>query len=206
VTRIGKPVAVRRLPIFGLDQPAFETFGVVIEPETADSPRLNRAPGNLGYLWIQRALEFPRQAYIGSLRYYYRATRCEFMQKHPSSTVVLIPLGLRPSIIYVALDADGEVPDLETARAFILEGGAGIVLHPGVWIRYAYPLSAFADFAYVTQRVDPATANTSDDVVRCNLDQAFGLVLDIDFVPRSDAEVAPTGAVIAGPPQRPPLE
>jgi len=197
---------VLRVPVEPLDQDRFGPYGSIIGPETADSPRLNRAPGNLGFLWIQKALEFPRQPYVGSLRYYHRATRCEFMQKHPASTVVLIPLGFAPSVVYVATDDGADRPDLASLRAFLLEGGRGIILDRGTWIRYAYPLGPFADFAYVTQRVDAATANVSDDVVRCRLDETFGKVLDIEFVAPPDAELGVGGAVVAGPPRRPPHE
>ncbi len=199
-------VEVRRLPVSSLDAAAFDPYGAIIGPESADSARLNRAPGNLGYLWIQKPLEFPRQAYVGSLRYYYRATRCEFMQKHPESTVVLIPLGFAPSVIYVATEGNPGEPDLATARAFLLEGGRGVILHRGTWVRYAYPLGPFADFAYVTQRVDPATANTSDDVVRCRLDETFGLVLDVEFRPGPDAVIGNGEVVVSGPPRHPPHE
>ena len=199
-------VEVRRVPLSSLDAVSFEPYGAIIGPETADSPRLNRAPGNLGYLWIQKPLEFPRQAYVGSLRYYYRATRCEFLQKHPASTVVLIPLGFAPSVIYVASEGNPGEPDLATVRAFLLEGGRGVILHQGTWVRYAYPLGAFADFAYVTQRVDPATANTSDDVVRCRLDETFGLVLDVEFRPGVEAVIGSNDVVVSGPPRNPPHE
>jgi ureidoglycolate hydrolase len=197
---------IRRLPVRHLDAVAFAPYGAVIGPETADSPNLNRAPGYLGYLWIQKALEFPRQAYVGCVRYYYRATRCEFVQKHPASTVVLIPLGLRASVIFVATDDGADRPDLATAQAFLLEGGRGVVLHRGTWVRYAFPLAPFVDFAYVTQRVDPATANSSDDVVRSRLDVDFGLVLDVEFQAIADLEIGPGGAVVSGRPRNPPLE
>jgi ureidoglycolate lyase len=206
MTQNVKDLEVRRVPLQPLDSTAFAPYGAVIGPESADSPQLNRAPGNLGYLWIQRPLEFPRQPYVGSLRYYYRAMRCEFLQKHPASTVVLIPLGFQSSVIYVATDDGRERPDLGTVRAFLLEGGHGVILDRGIWIRYAFPIGRFADFAYVTQRVDPSTANTSDDVVRCRLDEVFGLVLDVDFLPGADAELGVGGAVVAGPPRNPPHE
>ena len=199
-------VEVRRLPLRQLERAAFEPYGVIIGPETADSPNLNRAPGYLSYLWIQKPLEYPGQAYIGSVRYYYRATRCDFVQKHPASTVVLIPLGHQPSVIFVASDDGSDRPDLATARVFLLTGGAGVILHRGTWVRYAYPLGPFADFAYITQRVDPKTANTTDDVVRCVLDAMFGLVLDIETEPPSGVELGAGGAVTSGPPRNPPLE
>ncbi len=198
--------AVRYLPLSPVEAGSFEPFGAVIGPESADSPRLNRAPGNLGFLWLHKPLEFPKQPYVGCLRYYYRATRCEFLQKHPDSTVLLIPLGHEPSVVYVATDDGHGLPNLDTARAFLLTGGKGIVLNRGTWIRYAFPLGAFADFAYVTQRVDPITANTSDDVMRCVLPVAFGLVLDVAFAAPANSELGPGGAVISGPTRNPPLE
>ena len=199
--------AVRRLAVERLDRVAFEPFGAVIAPETADSPNLNRASNNLGYLWVQKELEFPGRAYMCSLRYYYRGNRCEFVQKHPASTITLIALGMHPAAVVVVPDAGGR-PDVDAARAFLITGATGVVIHRGVWVRYAYPLGAYVDFAYVTQRVDPATANTSDDVVRVNLDTELGFVFDLEFAPpEGDGyEHGPSGAVVAGPPHNPPGE
>ena len=199
--------AVRRLAVEHLDRVAFEPFGAVIAPETADSPNLNRASNNLGYLWVQKELEFPGRAYMCSLRYYYRGNRCEFVQQHPASTITLITLGMHPAAVVVVPDAGGR-PDVDAARAFLIAGATGVVIHRGVWVRYAYPLGAYVDFAYVTQRVDPATANTSDDVVRVNLDTELGFVFDLEFAsPEGDGyELGPSGAVVAGPPHNPPGE
>ncbi len=191
-----------------VERSTFEPYGALIAPETVDSPNLNRAPGNLGFLWVQKELEFPKRAYMCSLRYYYRGNRCEFLQKHPASTITLITLGITPSAFVAAPDDGGGRPDLDEARAFLLTGGVGVVLHRGIWVRYAFPLGLYADFAYVTQRVDPATANTSDDVVRCNLDTEFGFVYDLEFaVPEGDGfEIAPSGALKAGPGRNPPWQ
>lgn len=201
------PLSVRRLAVEHLDRSAFEPFGAVISPETADSPNLNRAANNLGYLWVQKELEFPGRAYMCSLRYYYRGNRCEFVQKHPASTITLITLGMHPAAVVVVPDVDGR-PEVDAARAFLLTGGTGVVIHRGTWVRYAYPLGAYVDFAYVTQRVDPATANTTDDVVRVNLDSELGFVFDLEFAPpEADGyEHGPSGAVVAGPPHNPPGE
>ena len=199
--------SVRRLAVEHIDRDAFEPFGAVIAPETADSPNLNRASNNLGYLWVQKELEFPGRAYMCSLRYYYRGNRCEFVQQHPASTITLITLGMNPAAFVVAPDVDGR-PDVDAARAFLLTGGMGVVIDRGTWVRYAYPLGAYVDFAYVTQRVDPATANTTDDVVRVNLDSELGFVFDLEFAPPAGDgyRLGPTGAVVAGPPHNPPGE
>ena len=199
--------SVRRLAVEHIDRVAFKPFGAVIAPETADSPNLNRASNNLGYLWVQKELEFPGRAYMCSLRYYYRGNRCEFLQKHPASTITLITLGMHPAAFVAAPDVGGR-PDVDAARAFLLTGGTGVVINRGTWVRYAYPLGAYVDFAYVTQRVDPATANTTDDVVRVNLDSELGFVFDLEFAPPAgdDYQLGSSGAVVAGPPHNPPGE
>jgi ureidoglycolate hydrolase len=199
---------IQRIAVEPLSSESFARFGSVIRAEAMDSPNLNRAPGNLGVLWVQRALSFPGQAYLGTLRYYYRGVRCEFVQRHPESTVVLIPLGGRPSVVVAAGAAPDGSPSLSDAHAFLLDGSAGIVFHPNIWLRYAYPIGEFTDFAYITQRVDPETANTTDDTVRCNLDQEFSSVLEFAFSqPEGDEyEFGPGGVVRVGPPRRPPWE
>jgi hypothetical protein len=60
------------------------------------------------------------------------------------------------------------------------------------------------DFAYLTQRVDPATANTTDDTLRFRLVDHLGLVLDVSHEPPPDAELGPGGAVIGLSPKEPP--
>ena len=203
-----KTITVQQLPVQGLNGSAFEPFGAVIEPETVDPPNLNRSPGNLGMLWVKKALEFPKQPYMCCLRYYYRGARCEFLQKHPASTIVLIPLGMRPSAFVVAPDDGQGRPVVEQATSFLLDGSKGVILHRGIWVRYAYPLGEFVDFAYVTQRVDPATANTTDDTVRVNLDTEMGFVFDLVFEVPTGAgyERSQSGAMVAGPPRTPPWQ
>jgi|SRR5579859_1704479 len=200
--------SVRRLPVQHIEREAFAKFGTLIAPETADSPRLNRAPGHFGYLWVQKELEFPKTAYMCALRYYHRGTRCEFLQKHPASTIVLIAMGAGASVFYAAPDDGHDHPDVDEAQAFLLRASQGIVLHRGIWVRYAYPVGEFSDFAYVTQRVDPATANSTDDVVRSNLDKDFGIVLEasLDPAPGAPFEFGPSGAVVSGPPRHPPSD
>ncbi len=198
-------IEVRPLEVEHLSRESFEPFGCLIAPEGADSPRFNRAPGNLGFLWVQKAIEFPKQPYMCTLRYYHRGTRCEFLQKHPESTIVLITLTGAAAIL-VAPDAT-EGPAVDGARAFLLTPGMGVVINRSTWIRYAYPVTPYVDFAYITQRVDPATANSTDDTVRTNLGDEFGIVFDMRFgieKGREGYEFGVGGAVTAAPERMPP--
>ena len=198
-------IEVRPLAVEHLSREGFEPFGCLIAPEEADSPRFNRSPGNLGFLWVQKAIEFPKQPYMCTLRYYHRGTRCEFLQKHPESTIVLITLTGTAAI--VAAPDGREGPAVDEARAFLLTPGVGVVINRDTWIRYAYPVTPYVDFAYVTQRVDPATANSTDDTVRANLGDDLGIVFDMRFgieQGREGYEFGVGGAVTTGPERIPP--
>ena len=173
-------IEVRPLAVEHLSREAFEPFGCLIAPEEPDSPRFNRAPGNLGFLWVQKAIEFPKQPYMCTLRYYHRGTRCEFLQKHPESTIVLITLTGTAAIVVTSDGREG--PAVDEARAFLLTPGVGVVINRSTWIRYAYPVTPYVDFAYITQRVDPVTANSTDDTVRTNLGDEFGIVIDLSSI------------------------
>jgi ureidoglycolate hydrolase len=198
---------IRQIMVEPLDPDLFHRFGTVIRAESLDAPTFNRAPGNMGVLWVQHPIEFPKQAYLGALRYYYRGARCDFLQRHPESTVVLIPLG-RPSIVFAAGAADDGRPSTDDIHAFLLDGSAGVAFHRNVWLRYAYPLGDYVDFAYITQRVDPATANSTDDTQRFRLDDELSLVIEFAFMPPRGAgfEYGAADVVRAGPGRNPPWE
>jgi ureidoglycolate hydrolase len=151
----------------------------------------------MAFLWVHRELEYPAQPFIATSRYYYRGTRCDYMQRHPHSTTVLIPLGCpHTSVIMLAPDDEQGRPDTDRADAFCLDGTFGVVVHPNTWIRYAYPITRFADFAYVTSRVDPET-----DIERFSLENELNVVLEFAFSrPKGvGVELTPGGAVLALP-------
>jgi len=184
-------VDVRRVAVGPLDAVDFAPFGSVIEPGGADDPTLNRAPGHMAYMWVHQHLQYPKQPFIATCRYYFRGARCEYLQKHPASTVVLIPLDGKPSVIWVAPDRDGE-PDLAGIRAVLLDGHRGVVVNPGIWIRYAYPVLDTADFAYISARQDP-----EEDIVRRSMERDDNVVLEWYVDGPAGEEVAKTsgGAV-----------
>lgn len=192
-------ISVKRVAVGQLGQSALGDLGSVVEPGSVADESLNRAPGQMAFLWIHQSLSYPRDPYIATGRYYFRGARCEYLQRHPESTVVLIPLGGTQSVIFIAPDSDGQ-PDLGQAQAIFLEGDRGIVINPGVWVRYAYPVGAFADFAYVSARVDP-----EEDIERINLEERFGTVLEWYFGPPTadGVELSRGGAVLSLPQRLP---
>jgi ureidoglycolate hydrolase len=188
-------IRVVSVPLRHLDSTRFAPYGVVVEAGLPDSKNLNRAPGQMAFMWVHRMLEYSKQPFLATCRYYYRGSRCEFLQRHPSSNVVLVPLGCHPSVILLAPDASG-VPDVERAEGFLLDGSKGVVIEPNTWIRYAYPLTEFADFAYVSARLDPA-----DDIEHVYLDRDLGVVLEFQMRPPEGpgVEYSLGGAVTALP-------
>ena len=183
---------VRRVPVRPLDTESFKRYGSVIEAGAVDDPSLNRAPGQMAYMWVHQFLAYPKPAFIATCRYHYRGARCEYLQRHPESTVVLIPIDGNPSVIWLAPDRDG-LPDLDLAEAVLLDGRRGIVLNPGFWIRYAYPVVDTADFAYVSARVDP-----EEDIERVYIERDHGTVLEWYFdAPAGDGvKLTQGGAVL----------
>jgi ureidoglycolate hydrolase len=187
--------SIRRVAVRPLDRDEFRRYGSVIEAGAVDDPSLNRAPGQMAFLWVQQSLAYPKTPFVGTCRYYYRGTRCEYVQQHPESTVVLIPIDGRPSVIWFLPDRGGQ-PDVDRAEAVLLDGRRGIVTNPGTWIRYAYPVLQAADFAYVSARIDP-----EEDIRRVYLERDHGVTLEwfFDVPPGPGVKLTEGGAVLALP-------
>jgi ureidoglycolate hydrolase len=166
---------VRRVRVQPLDVQAFARYGTVVEPGHVEDPTLNRAPGQMAYLWVHQPLQYPKPPYFATCRYYYRGSRVEYLQQHPESTVFLVPLDGKPSVVMFAPDRDDQ-PDLDGVEAILLDGHRGLIVNPGVWLRYAYPILETADYAYVSARIEP-----EDDIRRVYLDRDHGIVLEWYF-------------------------
>jgi ureidoglycolate hydrolase len=191
--------AVKRVAVRHPDAESFAPYGVLVRAGAPDGPDLNRAPGQMAFLWVHRSLSYPAEPFLATSRYYYRGARCEYMQRHPQSTTVLIPLGYpHTSVIILAHDDGRGRPDPDRAEAFCLDGTFGVVVHPNTWIRYAYPITPFADFAYVSSRVDAET-----DIERFSLENELNVVLEFAFTAPDGPGVALTpGGAVTGLPSR----
>ncbi|GAA1321819.1 ureidoglycolate lyase [Leucobacter albus] len=55
-----------------------------------------------------------------------------FMERHVNIEEALLPAG-HPIVLAVASTGEGEAPRAEDVRAFVIEPGTAVVLHPGVW-------------------------------------------------------------------------
>jgi ureidoglycolate hydrolase len=186
------PLDIQRVPVRPLDPASFAAFGDIVQAGDVQDPSLNRAPGLMAFMWVHTTLAYPRMPFVATCRYVYRGARCEYVQRHPESTVVLIPIDGKPSVIWFLPDANGK-PDVAGAQAVLLDGEAGIVVKPNVWLRYAYPVTDRADFAYVSARVDP-----EEDIERVYLERDHNTVLEwyYDVPTGVGVETTSGGAVV----------
>ena len=149
-----------RVPVRPLDAATFARFGSVIEAGRPGDETLNRAPGQMAVHVGPPAADVPEDAVHRDLPLLLPRRPLRLRPEPSGQHRRARPDRAKPSVIWFLPDKDGK-PDLGEAQAILLDGRRGIVLNPGVWIRYAYPLLDTADFAYVSARVDP-----EDDIER----------------------------------------
>ena len=112
---------------------------------------------------------------LNVLHYEHRPLRCDHLNRHHRATQALIPLGGRPALVVVAaahLDF-GRVEHLESIRAFILDGTAGINLSLATWHWGPYPLMDEVDLVNVQGR------GFEDDNEVADLRAAFDTFVDV---------------------------
>lgn len=68
-----------------------------------------------------------------------RPLRVTWLERHFLHTQTFIPLGGKPFLAVLAPPSDGDMPDLDAARAFLFEGSAGIALRLGTW--HEFPMA-----------------------------------------------------------------
>lgn len=74
---------------------------------------------------------------------------CTTLQVLPNSIEMYLSLDGKPSVFFVApgRKAGPQAPDESRVEAFILEGGASVVVDKGIWHVAPFPLTETADFA-----------------------------------------------------------
>ena len=85
---------------------------------------------------------------LGLLRVKKTPVELKKMVKLFDSTEAYITLDGNPSIEFVALDKDGK-PDEATLKAFMLQGGQGVVVAKNVWHCTPFALADKTDFALI---------------------------------------------------------
>lgn len=103
-----------------------------------------------------------------------RPLEVRYLERHPGHTQTFIPLGNRPFLAVFAPPCDGDLPDLDTVRAFRFEGDTGITLHRGTWHEFPFPVQDDTHIVVVL------SAQTTRDLQQraTNGIEAFGPDLD----------------------------
>ncbi|WP_039852167.1 ureidoglycolate lyase [Hylemonella gracilis] len=153
-----KPVPLSPLP---LTAPAFEPFGVVIQPpggpgrvinagsarrfELAPDLQLHALDGRASLsLFRAQARSFPQTLTV--------------LERHALGSQSFIPLGVRRFVIVVA--TAGAFPRAQDLRAFVTDGMQGVMLAPGVWHHALLAVDA-GDFAVIERAADAVDCEES---------------------------------------------
>ena len=175
---------------------AFAPFGEVLSPRAAP-PITNRTLIEKGFVrtkdpvsdsrypdfdvldyWTPIAEISKDTMRFGYLRPKPRPLRVSWFERHVLGTQTFIPIGGKRALFVVAPAGDNAdpdaLPDLALARAFVLDGTAGVNIKPGTWHWTPFPLEAGADFVIlVRDRAGP------DDLNFVDLEQRLGARIDV---------------------------
>lgn len=124
----------------------FAPYGTLLS-QPATEPLLAR--GDITY-WHATAdlAALAGSGVTGFLTAHRREGRLTQIERHLHTCEAFIPLTGRSLFV---VGPPGEL-DLARLRAFVLEPGAGILLHPGTWHWAPYPLTETADFLLLLRR------------------------------------------------------
>jgi ureidoglycolate lyase len=112
---------------------------------------------------------------LNVLSYDHRPLVCDHLNRHHRATQALVALGGRPTLVVVApADLDFSTTDhLDSVRAFLCDGTAGINLALGTWHWGPYPLMAHVDL------VNVQGAGFADDNEIAYLQRDLGVVVTV---------------------------
>ena len=102
---------------------------------------------------------------------------CDKLECHMNCSETIIPM-LGQSILIVGLPEIGpdssNLPDIESIKAFFIDGTKGVNLKQGVWHWLPYPLSAEAHFALVLKKGTP-----EEDLQVVDLNKELGMTIKL---------------------------
>ena len=115
-----------------------------------------------------------------------RPFEVHWIERHFKHTQTFIPLGGAPFIAVLAPPTDGDLPDLETVRAYRFDGTAGFTMKLGTWHEFPFAVEDEADIVVILRReatqslldTDPATGEVrGPDIQKQDLIKQHGVQL-----------------------------
>ena len=101
-----------------------------------------------------------------------RPLQVTWLERHFLHTQSFIPLGGKPFVMVLAPPTEGDMPDLDAARAIRFDGSAGIALRIGTWHEFPLALEDDSDVIVLIRR------DTVRDLARVEGNEARGPDLD----------------------------
>ena len=148
-----------------LTQEVFSPFGIVLGEPTDTGPNIVDAISNvwLGFSDLMGIGE-TKGKQVTYLKIIHRPAAFEMIEKHTTSAEAFIPLEGQSILLVVpaeAVDGDGK-PDMGRAKAFLMDGSKGVLLHRSTWHAVPYNLTAQATYLVL---VDDAIME-KDDIIK----------------------------------------
>lgn len=175
---------------------ALRPFGTLLGPGRQDAALASNF--YVGHVRMSRPVEFvcgpPVDLQLATLAR--RPGEVRYLERHFQHTQTFIPLGGKGFAMVLAPASEGELPEIDAARAFLFDGGAGFALHLGVWHEFPFALEDQTDLVVVLSSQTGYDLATKDPQTQ----EAFGPDLDKkDLVARTgvmltvDLPVPPRG-------------
>lgn len=101
-----------------------------------------------------------------------RPLQVSWLERHFLHTQTFIPLGGKPFMLVLCPPTEGDMPNLDDARAFLFDGTTGLTMHLGTW--HEFPLALEDD----TNVVVLIRKDTVRDLSRVEGNEAHGPDLD----------------------------
>ncbi len=105
-----------------------------------------------------------------------RPLRFEFMARHRRTMQVFSPLVSSQLIIAVALPNNRNAPDVETVRAFFVDGRLPFAYHRGTWHTPPFPVAEWASYLVIDR-----SGTLEDDYELADLRAAHNTIFEIRF-------------------------
>jgi len=169
------------IPVEPLSPESFAPFGEVID-EFPDSVHTD------GGLKPMRPVGFRSEGTVDVqvIRYDSKTMEFHLLERHLHVTETRVPLTPEPVVLVVASstasDDQETLPNLESFRAFLLNGRQGVLLNTGAW----HPLDCFpvrsrhADFAFISELETEKELRETPDPTDCRRSLVVDLLKELD--------------------------
>jgi ureidoglycolate lyase len=144
-----------RLKVEPFAEDSYAPFGELLQPKDR-TPDPDMSDPNTD-VW-RAAFDLGATTAMMIVRDRYRGLQCSKLERHFSYGQTFVWLNGSPAVVAVAAptnpDKPEDIPGPNDVRAFLIEGSAGYVVHPGVWHSAGrFPLyPPFTDFLLITAR------------------------------------------------------